>query len=104
MAERRTIYVGAGGYVVALESATGNELWRTKLKSTQIVTVAVQGDAVLAGAGGELFCLDATTGSLRWRNKLKGLGLGPVILPGVTPGVVAAIAALQAAAAAAAGS
>ena len=104
MAERKTIYAGAGGSVVALDSTTGSELWRTKLKSTQIVTVAVHGDAVLAGAGGELFCLDAATGSLRWRNKLKGLGLGPVIVPGMMAGAVAAIAVLQAAAAVAAGS
>ena len=61
MGEDRVI-IGIGGHAVALDVATGTELWRTKLKSSGVVL---------------------------WQNKLKGLGLGLVTLPG-TDGVAAA--------------
>jgi outer membrane protein assembly factor BamB len=64
--------------VVSIDSATGTEIWRTKLKGSDIVTVHFVEGRLLAGANGELFCLDASSGSILWRNKLKGLGLGLV--------------------------
>lgn len=76
--EKGQLVIGVGGYAVCLDSATGTEMWRTKLKATSIVTVSVSGNRVFAGAGGELFCLDPGSGNLLWRNKLKGLGLGLV--------------------------
>jgi outer membrane protein assembly factor BamB len=82
MAETDRVIIGIGGHAVALDAGTGTELWRTKLKSSSVVTVAMAGKRVLAGTGGEVFCLDAYTGRILWRNKLKGLGLGIVTLPG----------------------
>jgi outer membrane protein assembly factor BamB len=73
-----TLIIGVGGHAVAMDTATGTELWRTKLKGSDIVTVHLVGDRLFAGAGGELFCLDEDSGSILWRNKLKGLGLGLV--------------------------
>lgn len=73
-----TLIIGVGGYAVAVDTATGTEFWRTRLKGSDIVTVHVVDDRIFAGAGGELFCLDADSGSIVWRNKLKGLGLGLV--------------------------
>jgi outer membrane protein assembly factor BamB len=70
--------IGVGGHVVAIEVASGTELWRTKLKGSDIVTIDHVGDRILAGAGGELFCLEENSGEILWRNKLKGLGLGLV--------------------------
>ncbi len=71
-----SLAIGVAGHVVAIDATTGTELWRTKLKGSDIVTLSVQGDRVYAGARGELFCLDAQSGSILWRNPLKGLGWG----------------------------
>jgi outer membrane protein assembly factor BamB len=74
--------IGVGSHVVAVDPMSGDEAWRTKLKTSGFVTVSVSGNRVLAGAGGELFCLDRSTGEMIWRNKLKGLGLGVIAFPG----------------------
>lgn len=96
------LYIGVGSHVVCLHPTTGDEIWRTKLKSAAYVTLHVIGDSVVAGAGGELFCLDSRTGEIRWHNKLKGLGLGVVAFAGSDTAVVQAAIAAQAAAATAA--
>lgn len=77
-AKSEPLFIGVGGHVVAIDAATGAELWRTKLKSNSIVTILAVGARVFAGAGGELFCLDPRNGGIFWHNKLKGLGLGLV--------------------------
>jgi outer membrane protein assembly factor BamB len=76
------LFVGIGGHAVALDRATGQEVWRTKLKGGDFVNVSVDGGAVIASARGQVFCLDAATGSVRWQNDLKGLGLGLVSIAG----------------------
>ena len=96
-----TLYLGVGGHVVAVDAATGEELWRTKLKMTTFTTVWTDGNRVYAGALGELFCLDAAAGTVLWRNPLKELGRGVIAFPGSGVEVAAAVAAAQAAAAAA---
>lgn len=70
------LYIGIGSHVVALHPSSGEEIWRTKLKSSSYVTVCALNGAVYAGAGGELFCLNAQSGEIVWHNKLKGLGHG----------------------------
>lgn len=99
------LFIGIGGNVVALDSATGQELWRTRLKAAGVATVAVVGGALYGAAGGELCRLDPGTGTILWRNKLKGLGVGVVAFPGAGADALAAVAEQQrrAAAAAAAG-
>jgi outer membrane protein assembly factor BamB len=97
-----TLFVGVGGHVVAIDAATGEELWRTKLKSTTFTTVWSDGKRVYAGAQGELFCVDASAGNVLWHNTLKGLGRGIVAFPGSGAEAAAAAAAAQAAAAASA--
>lgn len=96
------LYIGLGGHVVAIDRATGAEIWRTRLRSSSFVTISVEPDAIYAGANGELFCVDPATGAIRWHNKLRGLGMSVVAFgdSGVT--TAAAAAAAQAAAAAAA--
>lgn len=71
-----TIYLGIGGTVVALDRATGKELWRTKLKGSDFVNVVIDGGQLYATVKGEIFCIDAATGDPLWHNKLSGLGLG----------------------------
>jgi outer membrane protein assembly factor BamB len=103
-AQSDVLVIGVGGHAVALDSSTGTELWRTKLKVAFAVTVQVSGARVFAGAGGELFCLDAASGNLLWRNKLKGLGTGIVAFTSSSESVAQAAVQAQRAAAAAAAS
>jgi outer membrane protein assembly factor BamB len=95
---RDRLFLGVGGHVVAIDPATGDEIWRTRLKSTTVTTVWSDGKRVYGGAQGELFGLDAASGNLLWHNKLKGLGMGIVAFPGSS--LEAAAAAAKAAAAA----
>ncbi|HEX6643318.1 MAG TPA: PQQ-binding-like beta-propeller repeat protein [Gemmatimonadales bacterium] len=80
------VYVGIKGHVVALDSATGTERWRSKLKGGDFVNVVTDGTRIFAATQGEIFCLDGATGTPLWHNQLKGLGLGLAsILPGSAP-------------------
>ena len=97
---RDRLFLGVGGHVVAIDPATGDEIWRTRLKSTTVTTVWSDGKRVYGGAQGELFGLDAASGNLLWHNKLKGLGMGIVAFPGSSLEAAAAAAAQAAAAAA----
>ncbi len=77
--DRQTqIILGIRSHVVSVDATSGRELWRTKLKGSQFVTVYQRRDRIFAGAAGELFCLDATNGSILWQNGLKRLGFGIV--------------------------
>ena len=76
------LYIGIGSHVVAINTSSGEEIWRSKIKSSSYVTVCVVGDQVFAGANGELFCLNAASGELLWHNKLKGLGHGLIAFAG----------------------
>jgi outer membrane protein assembly factor BamB len=78
MRKAPTIILGIKSHVMSVDATSGNELWRTKLKSSQFVTVYQRRDRIFAGAAGELFCLDTSGGSILWHNKLKGLGYGIV--------------------------
>ncbi len=100
------LYIGIGGHVVALNSASGEEIWRCRLKGSSFITLSVQPNAIYAGAQGELFCIDPSAGSIRWRNRLKFLGTGLIAFADAPSAAVfaAAVAAAEAAAAAAAAS
>ncbi|MGE0354814.1 MAG: PQQ-binding-like beta-propeller repeat protein [Gemmatimonadales bacterium] len=75
------LFVGIKGQVLALDSTTGAEIWRTKLKSTDFVTLASDGGSrVFAATRGEVFCLDGATGAVLWTNRMSGLGWGLVTL------------------------
>src|SRR5512139_3800419 len=70
------VFVGIKGSVVALNRATGEQVWATHLKGADFVNVFVQDGTVLASCYGEVFCLDPLTGNGRWHNRLKGFGTG----------------------------
>jgi outer membrane protein assembly factor BamB len=70
------IFVGIKGTVLALNRATGNQVWATHLKGYEFVNVAFDCGKVLATCCGEAFCLDPLTGNAVWHNPLKGLGRG----------------------------
>ncbi len=97
------LVIGIGGHVVALDPASGTEVWRTKVKRSEFVTVSPAGSVVFAGAGGELFCMDGAGGQVLWHNRLKGLGNGLITFATSNEtATAAAIAARRRAAAAAA--
>jgi len=79
---RDMIFVGIGGYAVAVDRATGSDVWQTKLRGSDFVNVVVDGRDVFASTRGRLYCLDATTGTIKWENPLTGLGLGLVGIAG----------------------
>ena len=72
------VFIGIKGTVVALHRTTGDEIWRTKLKSCHFVNVVHEGDRIFASTIGEVFCLDAASGRILWNNPLKGMGFGLV--------------------------
>ena len=70
------IYLGVKCFVVCINKKNGRELWRTKVKSSSLITIVVDGDIVVAHAGGELSGIDKQTGKKLWENGLSGLGYG----------------------------
>jgi len=82
MPQARLIFLGVRGSVVALNSASGQQVWATALKATEFVNVALDGVNLYAATRGEIFCLDSRTGAIRWHNSLKGYGWGLVSIAG----------------------
>ncbi len=74
------IFLGMKGHVVCLNRKDGSEVWRTKLKSSQLTNVVLEQSNLYVAAGGHLYCLQATDGKLLWENQLSGLGYGPCII------------------------
>lgn len=70
------VFIGIRGSVVALDGATGKQMWATHLKGWSFVNLVLQDGAVLASCFGEVFCLDPFTGNALWHNPLKGFGTG----------------------------
>src|ERR1700691_8519 len=69
-------FIGIKGSVIALNCATGEQVWATHLKGAGFVNVVLQNQTVLASCDGEIFCLDPLTGNARWHNSLRGFGTG----------------------------
>jgi pyrimidine-nucleoside phosphorylase len=70
------IYVGIKGLVLALDSASGEILWKTDVGGSSFITVVDDGPRLYVLAQGEAYCLDAQTGFILWHNPLKGCGYG----------------------------
>ena len=70
------VILGIRGSVVALNRATGEQVWATHLKGYEFVNIVVEDQQVLATCSGEAFCLDPFTGRVVWHNRLKGFGRG----------------------------
>jgi outer membrane protein assembly factor BamB len=76
------IYIGIHGHVLAVDRATGSEVWRTHLAGSSYVTILRDGGGLYAGAMGKLYCLDRVTGSILWKNGLAGLGYSLITFAG----------------------
>src|ERR1051325_7982467 len=68
------VFIGIKGSVVALNRATGQQVWTTHLRGSDFVNVILEEGGILASCCGEIFCLDPLTGILMWHNPLKGFG------------------------------
>lgn len=79
MPQTNVIYIGVKGSVLALDRATGTELWRTKLKG-DFVNVVLDGGQLYATTQGEISRLDPASGQVVWTNALRGMGLGLVTI------------------------
>jgi outer membrane protein assembly factor BamB len=80
MAQNGMLYIGVKGTVLALDRATGQEVWRTRLKSSGFVNVALDGREIYATTYGEVFRLDPASGAICWNNELPGLGRGLITI------------------------
>ena len=76
MKSSELVFVGVKGSVVALNRATGQQVWATHLKGSDFVNVTFQNGMLLASCHGEIFSLDPLTGEGLWHNPLKGFGIG----------------------------
>jgi len=76
MRTAQLVFIGIKGSVVALNRATGQQVWATHLRGADFVNVVLQDGAVLASCHGEVFSLDPLTGIGMWHNPLKGFGTG----------------------------
>ncbi|MCJ8311452.1 MAG: PQQ-binding-like beta-propeller repeat protein [Saccharospirillaceae bacterium] len=74
------LFLGINNHVICLNKKTGEQIWKTKLKSSTITNVYYETDNVFAYSGGHLCCLSAAEGSIIWENPLKGLGYGTCII------------------------
>ena len=74
------LFVGIKDVVIALRPADGVEVWRTKLKGGDFVTVLWDGEKLFAANNGEVFRLDPASGTIIWENPMKGLRKGVVSL------------------------
>lgn len=86
MTETRPLYIVVGRSVMAIDRATGAEIWRCEPTASSFIsgffTITVEADAIYAGVDGELFCIDPATGVIRWHNPFKGMGSVPITFPG----------------------
>ncbi|MEM6489901.1 MAG: PQQ-binding-like beta-propeller repeat protein [Pseudomonadota bacterium] len=75
------IFAGSRGRVVALDPATGDTVWQTRLEGGRFghlknahMSIVEHGDALIVGANGYVLCLDTRDGRERWRHDIEGAG------------------------------
>ena len=77
---RSLLFVGIKSTVVALDAASGSQVWLAELRTSDFVNVLWDGGALYAANSGEVWRLDPASGAEIWHNKLSGLGRGLVSL------------------------
>ena len=74
------LFLGINNHVVCVSKSNGEQLWKTKIKSSTITNVYYEEGHIFAYSGGHLFCLKAANGEIFWENPLKGFGYGTCII------------------------
>jgi len=77
------LFLGIKGTALAVDRATGQEVWRTTLKGSEYVNVVLDGGELYASSRGEIYRLDPSSGAILWRNELPGLGWGLISIGSV---------------------
>ncbi len=70
------IFVGRGGYALALHRDTGQIVWSNNQLRSGYTTLLLDGDRLIVSTNGYLYGLDPLTGAIRWENPLSGYGVG----------------------------
>jgi outer membrane protein assembly factor BamB len=78
MAKPDNLFIGIRGYVLAIDRATGKDMWSTSLKGADFVNVVLDNGQLFAASKGRLYRLDPATGEILWENGLTGMGWGLV--------------------------
>src|SRR6476620_934559 len=85
--QRDILIIGCNGFVAAVLTNSGEELWRTKLRDGILggsrgsdVSVLIDDNQVYAGCFGRIYALDLNDGKVLWSNELKGMGFNEVAL------------------------
>jgi outer membrane protein assembly factor BamB len=81
------LIIGCNGFVSAIRTSSGEEIWRTKLREGMLggsrgqdVSVLIDGNQIFAGCFGRIYSLSASDGSIIWSNGLDGMGFNEVAL------------------------
>ena len=83
MRDGRAFVVSEAGFAVALDAATGMEMWRTGVAGPAEANAVVTGEAVaIADDGGSVSALGMTDGRIRWEVPIKGVPAAPVVTCG----------------------
>ncbi|MDQ3675168.1 MAG: PQQ-binding-like beta-propeller repeat protein [Gemmatimonadota bacterium] len=80
---KELLFVGIKDVAIALNPEGGGEVWRTKLKGGDFVTVLWDGQNLYAANYGVVYRLDPVSGAIIWTNPMKGLRTGVVSLASV---------------------
>ena len=88
--EGRLFVVATGGLVLALDPATGGEIWRRPIKAPiRAAATVAEGRVLVPTADGQLYALDAASGEVLWQH--AGLFEQAGILGGASPAVARGI-------------
>ena len=80
------LYIACNGYVLAIDTVNGDEIWRTHLTAGFLsishtdVNILLSNDVLYAGTNGYLFALDSYNGNIIWQNDLRGMGYNDVAM------------------------
>ncbi len=80
------IFVGRGGWALALHRDTGQIVWSNDQMKSGYTTLLLDGDRLIVSTNGYLYCLDPLTGVIRWQNPLTGYRVGVTTLASVRGG------------------
>ena len=80
------IFVGRGGWALAVHRETGQIVWSNDQMKTGYTTLLLDGDQLIVSTNGYLYCLDPLTGAIRWQNPLTGYRTGVTTLASVRGG------------------
>ncbi len=72
--------IGLGTSLFALDYATGEVLFRTKLKELGGGALLLRGERIYFASDGYLYCHSAVDGARLWKQEFKGRGGGPTSL------------------------